>query len=310
MANEKAIEAAKAFIATLPAEDQKQFAGLSAAGLEYMGQGVLRQQDYTQKTTEIKSKHGELNAWREKAEAQFNTMMEDNVKLKSKVTETEARMQAIADKYGISKEELKIQQAATGQSMDAAAQSVQNQGGQAVTSGQQGSTFDAKDLQRYADNSAETAVSIVARATDLANEHRELFGKSIKVSEFLAEAAKSGKGLEEYWQEKYDVDAKRRELSDVRQREYEEKLKEEARQEERAKMLDQGYQPGNSVKMNVSPLFDPSFGKEQTRAESESFGKNDPGAAKKQYEGVLAAARAFELEGTKRIAEAQARGEM
>src|SRR5690606_37736154 len=105
-------------------------------------------------------------------------------------------------------------------------------------------------------------------------------------------------------------DAKRRELSDIRQREYEEKLKEEARQEERAKMIDQGYQPGQSVKMNASPLFDPSFGKDSrsTEGQEQTFGKNDPGSAKKQLEGVLAAARSFELEGTRRIAEAQAHG--
>lgn len=310
MPNETAIAAAKSFILSLPVEEQKSFDGLSQAGLEYVGQGVLRQQDYTQKTTELKSKHTELNTWREKAEGQFNNMMEDNVKLKSKVTETEARMQAIADKYGISKDELKLQQQATGQSADAAAQSVQNQGGQAVTSGQAGSTFDPKDLQRYADNSAETAVSIVAKATDLANEHKELFGKSIKVSEFLAEAAKSGKGLEEYWTEKYDVEAKRRELSDNRQKDYEEKLKEEARQEERAKMIDSGYQPGHSVNLNSSPLFDPRFGTETTKSEEQHFGKNDPNSAKRQIEGVLSASRAFELEGVKRIADAHARGEM
>jgi hypothetical protein len=255
MPNESAVTAAKEFIATLPEAEQGQFKDMSETALEKLGAGVLRQSDYTKKTTELKTKRDELEAWQVDANKKYTTMREENVNLQGKVSTTEAKLAAIARDYNIDLAELKMQQEATGESATEAAQSVQRQGGQAVEGND--------DYRKYTEQMTENMTALSLEAADLVADHQEIFGTRIKAFDLVKEAMQAGKPVREYWNEKYDVEAKQEELATAKQQEWEENLRKEVREETRRELIADGatLTPDASADLG-SPLFNENFGKE------------------------------------------------
>ncbi len=87
---------------------------------------------------------------------------------------------------------------------------------------------------------------------DIIPEHQDLFGTRIKPKEFLQEAIAAGKPPVDYWEEKYNVKAKREEIAAKRTEEREAAI----RRDEREKVL-AGKVPGTTLTESKSPFWEP-----------------------------------------------------
>ena len=306
MANAQALEAAKAFIAKLSADDQKGFEGMTEAGLEQIGAGVLMQADYTVKTTEAaellkknQTTEEELKKWRETANATVNTTLKENEALKTQQAAYEARLQTLATQYGVPAEEIAMQQQTAGGSEAQAAAQVAQQGGEAATAGQEGAQGNV-DYQRYVDSQVETSLTIGAQLTDILDEHRELFDERIRAEDLIREASAAGKNLREYWEGQHNVVDKRATIETARQEAHDQKIRDEARDEARKEMVDEGYEPSSATVSFGSPLLD--------QAREGNFNtKDDDGnpmfkGERDKINSVDAAVKRFKTEGLANIA--------
>jgi hypothetical protein len=204
--------------ANIPAEDRKILEGLVSknAGLAtYLEESGLRQSDYDRKMNKLKEEHqqrleevAEKEAAADRFAAQNGEWFNQNNSKFTKATQEleaarvekaklEERMRGLATRYGVPDEELNIPVSAAPATPPAAA----------------APAFDEKRFvpREEADRFARDLPLVTAELHELAEEHRELFGKPLRGSkELIQKAMKQNKTMRAVWEEENKV-AERRE---------------------------------------------------------------------------------------------------
>jgi hypothetical protein len=192
--------------------------------------GYLMRQDYSRKTAEVATArkkldedHKRLLEWEKQAREKVEKLNSDLEARNVSLAQYQARMQRIADDYGIEIKDLPGMDGNHGTAAAAAAAESQ-QGGAAAT--------DPKFMERFEtfEKQFQTAgrafPEIAAELYELGIEHQELFGKPLKNSrELVKKAMGGGLTLRAAWEQDHKVPERRNEI-----------LREQIRGEEREKI--------------------------------------------------------------------------
>lgn len=92
---------------------------------------------------------------------------------------------------------------------------------------------------------------------DIADEHQALFGKRISPNQLMKEATAAGKSPADYWNEKYQVEAKRTEVATAAQEARDTSIREEERKKVLAEYLNPGSRP---LRDSDQPFYVPQNG--------------------------------------------------
>jgi hypothetical protein len=219
----KATDAARKWLSEQDGNIQKSYAAVlkDEAALEAMGAGILRDADYTKSKQELaadrkkyeseyeelKAKRDGLAKWQEQAEGKYTKALNENADLSAFKVQAQKKLELLAERFQIPAEEIGLQMDATGQSADAAAQAVKDQGGVAAAEGAPG--FDPEE---FAGNMAGLNVQVM----DVIAEHQEMFGERIKAEDFLRKLyASDGKSVRQVWESEYGVADKCEDLEEA-----------------------------------------------------------------------------------------------
>lgn len=222
----------------------KQNLEANSKGDEFVKGSVLRQSDYSRQMGEIdKAKRavedsqrtlaekeqaltkfqGELGTWKTGAEASYDKALKEREAAERRAASAVAKLKTIAASSGVSEEDLL-------KDLDMAPVNTEDKNKNKNLEGVDLSEFVRKsDVQR----ATQEATLLDGMVADLKDDHRELFGKSLNATELIKEAIKAQKGVREYWEEKYKVADKRKELDEAAIQ----KRIADARAEERASIL-------------------------------------------------------------------------
>jgi len=250
--------------AGLSAEDRaKAEAAFSIEGLaKTVKAGTMRQADYSRKQDELAKRTQELNdAW-EKANTEYVGVMDDYESTQKERDEAKKRADAAEAKAAEATkkaEEAKV---------DTSKLLTQEQ-------------LDER-LQKYA--AGQTAY--FGDTLEIIAEHHKLFGTSVNPKEIIQQSMEAKKTPMQYWEEKYNVSAKRKELADAA---------EKTKNEEAEK---RGYQKrveeeANPATRDLSPSKNPFFvPKSQDGKDVQPWDSEGPTQAESELLNELQRARA------------------
>jgi hypothetical protein len=271
----KPVAAAKAFVASLPEAKRAKYADILADPelAEALGNSVMLQADYTRGRqsltqrekevndvfTELQTKQTELTQWRERNVGKVDGILKENEKLKGETAAYKNRLARLADTYGISEADLKVEIAASGASPEAAAKTVAD--GTPVNL-EHGATVGSQDQQsrQFVTREAffkelDSAASLAAQFHDIQAQHAELFpGQKLSMTELLrgateaANKAPDGKPvtLRSFYDEKYKVSDRQKAVAEEQRQAEIQKAREEGRAEAHAEYGAQGLSLGSS----------------------------------------------------------------
>jgi hypothetical protein len=255
MPNQVAIEAGKKWFQAQTEAFRKKVGAPDDEAFEVFGNSVLMHEDYTRKTQEAaeqkrqadealeanKTKRAELEEWYKKTSAGYEGDKSELTRLKAFEQEALGKFELLANKYRVPAEEIKLEMASGNKSAEDAAAAVADQGGKAAV---KGGGVSPDDLNQTADS----LVTFQGEMLDLMADHQELFGNKLRAKDLISEAAKAGTGdIRQFWEEKYGVAAKREEVAEAEKKEWEEKIRKEAKDEalrELGGMPGPGSKPG------------------------------------------------------------------
>jgi hypothetical protein len=180
---------------------------------EVLEGGVMRQQDYSRKANELSEERKTIHANWDKANAEYQEMLADRNSSQAERDQAQAERDDAAKKLKDAEEKAKNSTVDTSKFL---------------------STEEFEKRQReYA--AGQTAY--FGRTLKIVREHQKLFGSDLDPEEFIQGAMEAKKLPDDYWEEKYQVKAKRKEITeaeekkrvdDAEKRGYEKRLSEEA----------------------------------------------------------------------------------
>lgn len=119
----------------------------------------------------------------------------------------------------------------------------------------------------------ESTGDAIATASEIMQDHRELFGTKVPMKELLDEARRAKKPVREVWEQKYNVSGKRQEIEAKAKADYEAKI----RSEERQKVLSE---VGNPETRPLMPSRNPFTSKPVGDANAAPWAKSEDTLAK------------------------------
>lgn len=214
--------------------------------------GVMRQQEFSRQTQELKTRREALEANWKTANDEYQVMLTDSESTKAELETAKKERDDAAKKLKDAEEKAKTSTVDTSKFL---------------------TTEQFDERQR---NYAAGQTAYFGRTMKIMREHKTLFGSDLDPEEFIQEAITAKKTPNEYWEEKYNVKAKRKEISDAddkrkndeaEKRGYEKRLSEELNPN--LKTLDASKQPfyeGSNDGKSIQPWDD-----EQTPQAEQDF---------------------------------------
>jgi hypothetical protein len=204
------------------AETEKAF---NPKAIEAVEKGVMRQADYSRKQDELAAERRELEAKWERANAEYQRMFTESESTQAERDEAKAKLQEAERK---------------------------------LSSQPQIDPSKFMTPEQYLEKQREYAQGQTAYFGDIleiADEHRELFGKRISPMELIQKAQEAKKVPRQFWEETYQVTAKRDELAKSR----EEEKANAIRKEEREKVIAEFSRNPESrpLSSSKSPFYTP-----------------------------------------------------
>ncbi len=238
----KAIETATAWVATQPEEIQKAYEAILAnpVAAAELGGNILRQADYTQKTTEAAEAstknvayREELEAWQKKANSEHEGALKQVETLQNEKAALDARLGRLGTKYKIDEAELKV-----GEEDPKVPDPKKKEGT---------TDLNLEELHNYADKTALNSISVTAKLFTLARQHERLgIEEDFDPEKLIRGALDKNQSVEDYYSEAFDVPKLEKTLADKTLADRETTI----RAEERAAVLSEqaadGYMPGAS----------------------------------------------------------------
>lgn len=198
-----------------PAKKAELEKALSDVGefADELDRGYMRQSDYSRKQDELRKRQETLEEnWRIANEEYVQALQE--------------RDEAVADRDSTAAEKAEAQK------------KLQDAEAKMKASEVDTSKFVSKeDFEKEQRKIAAAQTAYFGEVLEIGDEHRELFGNRVNSRQLIQEAIAAGKSPREFWEEKYNVKAKRDEISktadekrmaDAEKRGYEKRLAEEA----------------------------------------------------------------------------------
>lgn len=198
--------------------------------------GYLRQQDYTRKTQELASTRQKIQSDWEVANGEYQRMLKEHEDMQASLTSTQREKDEAAAKLAAAEAKLKeVPQ------LDPSKYLTQEQVHQ--------------EMQKLAAGFN----AYTGRVLKVQREHSKLFGEDLDPEELMREAAASGKAPDEYWNEKFKVADKRKEIAEAA----EAKKLAEAEQKGYQKRLSEEANPATrELKTSEIPFYTPKDEKE------------------------------------------------
>lgn len=210
--------------------------------IDTLNKGVMRQADYSRQTQDLKKERETLQSNWDTANEEYKAMLADNESTKAELEKAKKDRDEAAQKLKDAEEKAK------GATVDTS------------------KFLTAEQFEERQRTFAAGQTAYFGRTMKIMREHKALFGSDLDPEEFIQEAIAAKKTPDVYWEEKYNVKAKRKEISDAdekkkldeaEKRGYEKRLTEEANPNLR--QMDASKQPfyeGSNDGKSIQPWDD------------------------------------------------------
>lgn len=236
---------------------------------KFVKESALRQADYSrvmgevqatrtalqQKEADVTRFQGELGTWKQGAETKFNNAVSEREAAQRKADAALARLRSLALANGLDEAEVL-------KDLDVTPNPNPNpnpNGGQPNGGIDTSKFLTVEQLNEQVRRATQESALVDASIYDIAQQHKALFGADLpSAANLVTEAIKAGKSLSAYWEEKFNVPAKRTEVAEQKVNDRVKSAVDEALAKERSEAALRGGPHQGAPNQPLSPVFQPN----------------------------------------------------